>query len=318
MSTITLNAEETTVAAKEPVVAKQRKLTRAEKRAIEAKNKLSSPIASAIALVIAVLWTIPTIGLLVTSFREDRRGITQTGWWTMILPENWDGFGLKNYEQALGGSNNLGTYFVNSFVMTLPSVLIPITLALLAAYAFAWIEFRGRNILFVAVFTLQVVPIQVTMIPLLSRYVDMGLNNSFWVLWLSHTMFGLPLAVFLLHNFMREIPKELVEAARVDGAGHVMTFTRVILPLMVPAIASFAIFQFLWVWNDLLVALAFAGNTPEIAPLTSRLSDMVGSRGSAWYLLSAGAFISMIVPMIVFLTLQRFFVRGLLAGSVKG
>jgi alpha-glucoside transport system permease protein len=306
------------IEAEKQTAEKQRKLTRREKQLIDAKNRLSSPIASGIALIIAVAWTIPTIGLLVTSFRENRRGITSTGWWTMILPENWGDFGLGNYEQALGGQNNLGTYFVNSFVMTLPSVLIPITLALLAAYAFAWIDFKGRNILFIAVFTLQVVPIQVTMIPLLTRYVEWGLNNSFWVLWLSHTMFGLPLAVFLLHNFMREIPRELVEAARVDGAGHVMTFTRVILPLMTPAIASFAIFQFLWVWNDLLVALAFAGNTPDIAPLTARLADMVGSRGSAWYLLSAGAFISMIVPMIVFLGLQRFFVRGLLAGSVKG
>jgi alpha-glucoside transport system permease protein len=287
-------------------------------RAAEAKNRLSSPWASAFALIIAVAWTVPTVGLLVTSFRADRRAITRSGWWTALSPSHWGEFGLGNYETALGAQNKLGTYFVNSFVVTLPGVVIPICLALLAAYAFAWIEFRGRNILFVAVFTLQIVPIQVTMIPLLTQYVSWGLNGTYWVLWLSHTMFGLPLAVFLLHNFMREIPRSLIEAARVDGAGHVRIFLRVVLPLMTPAIASFAIFQFLWVWNDLLVALAFAGNTPAVAPLTARLSDMVGSRGSAWHLLSAGAFISMVVPMIVFLALQRFFVRGLLAGSVKG
>ncbi|MDR0849612.1 MAG: carbohydrate ABC transporter permease [Propionibacteriaceae bacterium] len=297
---------------------KERTLTRRERRLEDAKTKLTSPWASVVAIVLAIAWTVPTFGLLVTSFRGNRRAISTTGWWQALLPSNWGDFSLVNYETALGEQNRLGEYFVNSFVVTIPSVLIPICLALLAAYAFAWIEFPGRNALFIAVFTLQVVPIQVTMIPLLTQYVKWGLNGSYWVLWLSHTMFGLPLAIFLLHNFMREIPKELVEAARVDGAGHVGVFFRVILPLMTPAIASFGIFQFLWVWNDLLVALAFAGNTPDIAPLTARLSDMVGSRGSAWHLLSAGAFISMVVPMVVFLALQRFFVRGLLAGSVKG
>jgi alpha-glucoside transport system permease protein len=287
-------------------------------RVAKAHQRLTSPFASMIALVIAALWTVPTLGLLVTSFRGEQRQISRTGWWVALLPWNWDQFSLDNYRKALSGSNRLGDYFINSLVMTLPSVLIPIFLALLAAYAFAWIPFRGRGILFVGIFALQVVPIQVTMVPLLTQYVKMGLNGSFWVLWLSHTMFGLPLAIFLLHNFMKEIPVSLVEAARVDGAGHVKIFFRVILPLMVPAIASFAIFQFLWVWNDLLVALAFGGNTPELAPVTARLSDLVGSRGSAWHLLSAGAFVSMIVPVIVFLALQRFFVRGLLAGSVKG
>ncbi|MDR1450519.1 MAG: carbohydrate ABC transporter permease [Propionibacteriaceae bacterium] len=300
------------------VASGQARRRRADDRAAEAKNRLSSPGVSAAALAIAFFWTVPTAGLLVTSFRDDRREISRSGWWEAFLPSHWGEFGLGNYATALGSQNKLGTYFINSFVVTVPAVVIPICLALLAAYAFAWIEFRGRNILFVAVFTLQVVPIQVTMIPLLTRYVEWGLNGTYWVLWLSHTMFGLPLAVFLLHNFMREIPRSLIEAARVDGAGHVRIFLRVILPLMTPAIASFAIFQFLWVWNDLLVALAFAGNTPAVAPLTARLSDMVGSRGSAWYLLSAGAFISMAVPMAVFLALQRFFVRGLLAGSVKG
>jgi alpha-glucoside transport system permease protein len=295
-----------------------KKLTRKEKALIRSKNKLSSPWASLLSIVIAVLWTIPTAGLLVTSFRRNRMEISSSGWWTSFAPSHWKDFGLGNYKSVLGGGYNLGSYFVNSFVITIPGVLIPITLALMAAYAFAWCKFPGRNALFVAVFTMQVVPVQVTMIPLLTQYVKWGLNNTFWVLWLSHTIFGLPLAIFLLHNFMLDIPKELIEAAKMDGAGHVQTFLKVVLPLMVPAVASFAIFQFLWVWNDLLVALAFAGNTPATAPLTSRLSDMVGSRGSAWYLLAPGAFIAMIVPVAVFLLLQRYFVRGMLAGSVKG
>jgi alpha-glucoside transport system permease protein len=292
-----------------------RKLTRVEKRAIAAQGKLSSPWASLLAIVIAVLWTIPSLGLLITSFRPEI-DIRRTGWWTFFLnPE----VTTDNYEQALfGSSTNFSTFFVNSFVITLPSVVIPISLALLAAYAFAWIDFKGRSILFVAVFALQVVPIQVTLIPLLTQYVDWGLEGSFWVVWLSHSMFALPLAIFLLHNFMKDVPPSLVEAARVDGAGHVKIFFQVLMPLLTPAIASFAIFQFLWVWNDLLVALTFAGGAPDVAPLTVRIAELSGSRGSEWHLLSAGAFISMVVPVLVFLGLQRYFVRGLLAGSVKG
>ena len=284
-------------------------------RAGEVRKTLSSRMASGVALLIALLWTVPTLGLLITSFRPES-DIKKTGWWTWFFDPSVT---LDNYAEVLTGSRfQLSTYFVNSFVITLPSVAIPITLALLAAYAFAWIDFKGRNILFVAVFALQVVPIQVSLIPLMSMYVDWGINGTFLTVWLSHSMFALPLAIFLLHNFMREIPRELVEAARVDGAGHVRVFFKVLLPLLVPAIASFAIFQFLWVWNDLLVALVFAGGTQEVAPLTVRVAELSGTRGQAWYLLSAGAFVSMIVPVVVFLALQRFFVRGLLAGSVKG
>jgi alpha-glucoside transport system permease protein len=272
-----------------------------------------------VALGIGLIWSVPTLGLFVTSFRA-RKDISQTGWWDALKPQNWGQFSLNNYQTVLsgGGTSDLSDYFINSVVMTLPAVVIPIFLALLAAYAFAWIPFRGSNILFVGLFALQVVPIQVAMVPLLRSYVDMGLNASFWVLWLSHAMFGLPLATFLLHNFMKDIPRSLVEAARVDGAGHVTIFFKVIAPLMVPAVASFAIFQFLWVWNDLLVALAFGGNTPDLAPITARLADMAGSLGDRWHVLSAGAFVAMIVPVAVFLALQRYFVRGLLAGSVKG
>jgi alpha-glucoside transport system permease protein len=282
-----------------------------------AKKRLTSPVASAVAVVIAAVWTVPTLGLFVTSFRG-RKEISTTGWWTALDPRQWGSFNLENYQTVLSGSNRLGDYFVNSVVMTLPAVIIPIFLALLAAYAFAWIPFKGSNMLFVGIFALQVVPIQVAVVPLLSLYTKAGLGGSFWVLWLSHALFGLPLAVFLLHNFMKDIPRSLVEAARVDGAGHVTVFFRIILPLMVPAIASFAIFQFLWVWNDLLVALSFGGNTPELAPITAKLSDMAGSLGSRWHLMSAAAFVSMLVPVGVFLALQRYFVRGLLAGSVKG
>nr|WP_230401724.1 carbohydrate ABC transporter permease [Sanguibacter suaedae] len=290
-------------------------MSRIDRRAAAGKKALTSPWATVTAIVIAVLWTTPTLGLLITSFRPEQ-DIRSSGWWTTIT-RPW--FNFDNYESALfGSSTQLSTFFVNSIVITLPAVVIPITLALLASYAFAWIEFRGKNILFIAVFALQVVPIQVTLIPLLSQYVDWGLNGTFWAVWLSHSIFALPLAIFLLHNFMKEIPRSLIEAARMDGAGHVKIFFQVLMPLLVPAIASFGIFQFLWVWNDLLVSLTFAGGGRDVAPLTVRVAEMAGSRGGDWHILSAGAFISMIVPMIVFLALQRYFVRGLLAGSVKG
>ena len=288
-----------------------RKLTRGEQRAIDAKARMTSPLASAIAVVVAIVWTVPTAGLLITSFRPSS-DIRRDGWWNVFTEPR---FTLANYQAALGTSG-LGEMFINSIVITLPGVIIPIILALLAAYAFAWIDFKGRDFLFAAVFALQVVPIQVTLIPLLTTYVRAGLGGTFWTVWLSHTIFGLPLAIFLLHNFMKEIPASLIEAARVDGAGHVRVFFQVLMPLLMPAIASFGIFQFLWVWNDLLVGLTFAGS--DYRPITVAIAEMVGSRGQDWHLLSAGAFISMIVPLAVFLSLQRFFVRGLLAGGVKG
>ncbi|MDI6909880.1 carbohydrate ABC transporter permease [Nocardioides sp.] len=286
-----------------------------------AKRALSSPWASLAAIIIAVLWTIPTFGLLVTSFRPES-AITTSGWWTALWNGGWT---LDNYDQVLNGSDtNLGTYFVNSMVITIPSVLIPISIAVMAAYAFAWMKFPGRDFLFVAIFALQIVPIQVTMIPLLKLYVNQGFAGSdapgggFYTIWLSHSIFALPLAIYLLHNFMSQIPGELIESARVDGAAHVQIFTRIMLPLMAPAIAAFGIFQFLWVWNDLLVALVFGGGSLEISPLTVRLAELSGTRGNDWFLLSAGAFVSLVIPLIVFLSLQRYFVRGLLAGSVKG
>ncbi len=284
----------------------------------DAARSVSSPWASVVAIVIAVLWTTPTLGLLVTSFRG-QRDINLTGWWTAF--GNPGAFTLDNYRQALapGSSAGLSQYFINTVVITLPAVLLPIFLASLAAYAFAWMPFRGSNALFVAVFALQIVPLQIALIPLLDIYSNkLGFGASYWSVWLSHTIFALPLATFLIHNFMRELPGELMEAARVDGAGHVTIFFKIMLPLLTPALAAFGIFQFLWVWNDLLVSLVFLGGTPDVAPITVRVAELSGSRGSAWYLLSAGAFISMIVPVAVFLALQRFFVRGLLAGGLKG
>ncbi|BCJ49114.1 sugar ABC transporter permease [Actinoplanes sp. NBRC 14428] len=281
-----------------------------------AKRKLSSPWASLAAILIAVLWTLPTFGLLVSSFRPER-AIKTTGWWTFFSNPTLT---MDNYRDVLDSESGagLGSYFVNSLVITIPSVIIPLTLATIAAYAFAWIKFPGRNILFLVIFALQIVPLQVTLIPLLTLYVDAGLANTFWTIWLSHSIFGLPLAIYLLHNFMREVPATLLEAARVDGAGHVAIFFRVLLPLLRPALAAFGIFQFLWVWNDLLVALTFAGGGDKVAPITVALANLSGTRGTAWHLLSAGAFVSIIVPVTIFLLLQRYFVRGLLAGSVKG
>ncbi|MGX6603485.1 carbohydrate ABC transporter permease [Micromonosporaceae bacterium Da 78-11] len=281
-----------------------------------AKKRLSKPWASLAAIVIAVLWTLPTFGLFVSSFRPER-AIKTTGWWTFFSNPTVT---MDNYRGVFDNESgvNFGSFFVNSLVICIPSVLIPLCLASLSAYAFAWIKFPGRNLLFLAVFALQIVPLQVTLVPLLQLYVKAGLANSFWTLWLSHSAFALPLAIFLLHNFMKEVPATLIEAARVDGAGHIAIFFKVMLPLLTPALAAFGIFQFLWVWNDLLVALTFAGGGDAVAPVTLQLANLSGTRGTAWHLLSAGAFVSILVPVTVFLLLQRFFVRGLLAGSVKG
>jgi alpha-glucoside transport system permease protein len=288
-----------------------RKRKKARSRASRGAAAVTSPWASVVAIVIAIVWTIPTLGLLITSFRP-QRDILTTGWWTA------DRFTFDNYLAALlDGSTPMIDYFVNSLAITIPAVLLPLMLAALAAYAFAWVRFPGRDILFVMLFALQIVPLQVALIPLLQIYSSTRIAGSLWTVWISHTIFALPLATFLLHNFMRELPYSLIEAARIDGAGHVQIFFRIILPLMAPALASFGIFQFLWVWNDLLVSLVFLGSRPEVAPLTVYIADLSGNRGGAWHLLSAGAFISMFLPVAVFLFLQKYFVRGLLAGGVK-
>ena len=279
-----------------------------------ASRKLSRPWATLAALVLAVLWTTPTVGLLISSFRPER-AIKTSGWWTAFSDPR---FTLENYRTVLSaeGSSALGPYFINSIIIALPSVFIPMTLAALAAYVFAWIDFKGRDLLFVAIFAMQIVPIQIALLPLLTRFVEWGIAGTYTTIWLAHSTFALPLAIFLLHNFMREIPRELIEAARVDGAGHVKIFFSVLLPLLTPALAAFGIFQFLWVWNDLLVGLTFG--TSETNPLTVALANLSGTRDSAWHLLSAGAFVSIALPLVVFLSLQRYFVKGLLAGGLKG
>ena len=214
--------------------------------------------------------------------------------------------------------------------MTVPSTVIPITIAAFAAYAFSWMEFRGRDVLFVAVVGLMVVPLQMALIPILRLYTT-GLSAAGWIIipnpnlggsflgvWLAHTAFGLPLATYLLRNYIGSLPSSIIESARIDGADHFTIFWRLVVPLSVPALAAFAIFQFLWVWNDLLVAYVFLGGSKENRVLTLALADMVGSRGENWHLLTAAAFVSMALPMLVFFSLQRYFVRGLTAGSVKG
>jgi len=224
---------------------------------------------------------------------------------------------LDNYEAVLE-SEGMDTAFFNSLLVTIPSVVIPITIAAFGAYAFAWLKFPGREIFFAVVVVLMVVPLHTALIPILRLYVDLDLNGTYLGIWLAHTGFGMPLAIYLLYGYIATIPREMMEAASIDGASPFTAFTRLILPVSVPAIASFAIFQFLWVWNDLLVALVFLGTREENRVLTRLLSEMVGSKGQDWELLTAGAFISMLVPLFIFFALQRYFVRGLMAGSVKG
>ncbi|MBM7503464.1 carbohydrate ABC transporter permease [Agromyces aurantiacus] len=296
------------------------------------KKRLTSRTATIASLIIAVLWTIPTFGLFISSFRPAEL-IRTTGWWTIF--SNW-GLTLDNYRDVLfstsASSPQLGAYIVNSVAIALVATIIPLVFASMAAYAFAWIRFKGVNALFILVFALQIIPLQMALVPLLQIFSTVLRPMQAWLhdiipiipeqnylpVWLAHSIFALPLAIFLLHNFISEIPSDVIEAARVDGATHSQIFFRIVLPLAVPAIASFAIFQFIWVWNDLLVALIFSGGTQDVAPLTQRLAELTGTRGQDWQLLTAAAFISIVIPLIVFFSLQRYFVRGLLAGSTKG
>ena len=303
-----------------------------------AKRSLSSPWASALVIIITIMWTIPTFGLLITSLRPSELA-QSTGWWTILSNPTMT---LSNYSEVLTGGETIPggiePYFFNSFAIAIPAAIFPLVIATMAAYAIAWIPFKGATFIFFFIFALQVIPLQMSLLPLLQMF-NLGwsigpipifpdLNvpgteqslffGTYIPLWIAHTMFALPLAIFLLHNFIAQLPRELFEAARVDGASHFLIFRKLVLPLTVPAIASFAIFQFLWVWNDLLVALTFAGGTPDVAPITAYLANIKGTYGAQLHLITAGAFIAIIVPLIVFFSLQRFFVRGLLAGSVKG
>jgi alpha-glucoside transport system permease protein len=288
------------------------------------RRSFSSPIASFFVLLLTVLWTIPTVGLLVTSLRPGG-DVNTTGWWTAFIHP---AFTLTNYNTVLfqsgfGASGGLFPFLVNSLAITVPGTLFPLTVAFMAAYCLAWVKFRGSDAIFFTIFALQIVPLQMALIPLLQLFsgaIIPGFNigGTYLPVWIAHTMFAMPLAIFLLHNFVAQLPGELMEAATVDGANTFKILRSIVLPLSAPALASFAIFQFLWVWNDLLVALTFAGGTPQVAPLTVRLAQLSGSFGSHWEALTAGAFISMVIPLGVFFALQRYFVRGLLAGSVKG
>jgi alpha-glucoside transport system permease protein len=356
---------------------------------------LSDILVNGILILIVIAWTIPTIGLVVSSFRT-RFDIQTSGWWTIIphrawqtvatipVPEGvdrngvmqieggqgtfeqfregvqvgntkliWIGnrrtgtievqkqslttntdFTLDNYKQVIGGKtfeirkpdgtvetvqgNNMIAPFLNSLIVSIPATVIPILIAAFAAYGFAWMKFPGRRLLFIMVVALLVVPLQIAFVPILKDYKTLQLNGTFLGIWLAHTGFGLPLAVYLLFNYISTIPRDILESAFIDGASHFTIFQKLILPLSVPALASFAIFQFLWTWNDYLVALIFLGSAPSNQVLTMFLANMVGSRGNDWHLMTAGALVSMILPLMVFFGLQRFFVRGLMAGSVKG
>ena len=279
------------------------------------RSRFSSVPKHVVLFLLMLLWLLPTLGLFVNSFR-DPQAVTQTGWWTALLSPAQ--LSLENYAHVLA-QNDLGTAFVNSLFISIPATVIPLLIAAFAAYAFAWMSFPGRHILFVVVVGLLVVPLQSTLIPILQLYSQTGVAGSFLAVWLAHTGYGLPFAVYLLRNFMGELPREVFESAAIDGASPVTSFFRLALPMSVPAIASLAIFQFLFVWNDLLVALIYLGAAnPQNQPLTISVANLVNSLGGGWQYLAAAAFISMALPLAVFLALQRYFVRGLTGGAVKG
>ncbi len=342
------------------------------------RRRISAILVNGSLFLICLLWTIPTLGLLISSFRP-RADIVANGWWTILphqgyetveqidlgrgipldqpvqvagasvtdaqlregvtLPDGrraiwanrrqrivdvqagqWTAgadFTTANYREVLGGAG-MSAAFATTLIVTIPATLIPILIAAFAAHAFAWMRFPGRRLMFAMVVALLVVPLQVALIPILRAYTALQINGTYLAIWLAHTGFGLPLATYLLYNYISQMPRDIIESAYIDGASNFTIFTRLILPLSVPALASFAIFQFLWVWNDYLVALIFLGGNPNARVMTMRLADIVGSRGQDWHLLTAGAFISMLVPLIVFFSLQRYFVRGMMAGSVKG
>ena len=297
-------------------------------------HRILSRVPTGVLWLIVVLWTVPSFGLLVTSLRSEADQISG-GWWQALTDPS---FTLDNYDKALfsppGGTLPFSDSFINSFAIAIPGTIIPIAIACAAAYAFAWMDFRGRHWLFIGVLAMMAVPVQMSLVPLQQLYSggahltlggstfilipDMDLNNKPIAVWLAHTAFGLPLAIYLLHNYIAGLPRDVFEAARIDGANHFGIFWRIVLPLAKPAIAAFAIFQFLWVWNDYLISLIFLSQNRDASPLTIQLVNLVTSRGQGTELLPAAAFISMVVPLIIFFSLQRYFVRGLLAGSVKG
>ncbi len=260
---------------------------------------------------IGLIWLLPSLGLAVTSFRN-AGDIASSGWWTAPAQPR---FTLQNYAEVLGTAGT-GQSLLNSFIITVPSTILPVVIASLAAFGFAWLRFPGRDWLFLGILALMVVPIQIALVPSLQLFSVFGLTSSYVGIWLAHTAFGLPFAIFLLRNFFVQLPRDLMEAAQIDGASNLRIFRRIVVPLSVPAIASLAVFQFLWVWNDLLMALVFVQN-PQQRPLTVQIGSLLSTYGQNFTLLSAAAFIQMLAPVIVFFSLQRYFVRGITAGAVK-
>ena len=288
---------------------------------------LSSPTGRVIVYILVFLWTIPTFGVLVSSFRKEL-DVKTTGWWQVFWKPSLT---LSNYTSVLGsksGGDNLSKFFGNSLRITIPAVILSVGVAALAAYAFSWMEFKGREWVFTTVVAMLVVPLQMALVPLLRLFTggahigtftifpDLNLQNSIIPIWVAHTCFGMPFCIFLLKNFMSALPRELIEAARVDGAGHLTVFRKIVLPLSLPAVASLGIFQFVFIWNDLIIGKVYGGTKNQ--PIIAKLVEVSGTRGQSWHLLTAAAFISMVVPLVVFFSLQRYFVRGLLAGAVKG
>jgi len=265
-------------------------------------------------LTICVIWLVPTLGLFVSSLRP-RALILNTGWWKAFNAPLL--FTIQNYLHVIQRAN-MGRSFFNSLMIAIPATVMPILVAAFAAYAFSWMRFPGRDVLFLMIIGLLVVPLQMTLIPILRLFNSLHLTGTFVGIWVAHTAYGLPFAIYLLRNFIGGIPEDLFESAFLDGANHVQIFYRLVLPIAVPAIASLSIFQFMWVWNDLLVALIYLGGTPEVAPMTVTISNLVNSYGGGWEFLTSAAFISMLLPLLVFFSLQRYFIRGILAGSIKG
>ncbi len=297
-----------------PLQPKQPDEGRRRKSAPRLSGGQANPLVKVFLVVLCVLWLLPTVGLLITSFREPDAA-NSTGWWTVITSP-FSGWSLDNYQEVIFEAD-MGNAFINSLALTIPATVIPILIAAFAAYAFTFMKFIGRDFLFILIVGLLVVPNQVALVPLLQIYAQADLVGTFFAVWLAHTGFGMPLAIYILRGYMQTLPRSIIESASVDGASHFTTFWRLIIPMSVPALAAFAIFQFLWVWNDLLVALLFLGYGDNQA-VTVRLASLLGSQGQGWQLITAGAFVTMSVPLLVFISLQRYFVRGLTAGSVKG
>ena len=286
-------------------------------RAVMKDGRRRSWVAIIGMLLLCLLWSLPTLGLLVTSFR-DRTESTESGWWTILFNPGQAGWTTENYRRVFEGTD-LGSGFINSLVVAIPATVLPIMFAAFAAYAFTFMDFKGKDVLFIGIVAVMVVPIQVAFQPMLNLLGPRGLDVSqqFFAVWLLHTGFGMPLAIYVLRNYMATLPSTVIESAKIDGASHFQTFWRLIVPMSVPALAAFAILQFLWVWNDLLIAKLFLGSGPN-ATVIVELQGLIGTAGLGQELLTAGAFISMVLPMLVFFSLQRFFVRGLTSGAVKG